>query len=713
MDIKSFIKLILKYKWVVVLVPLVTVFITYFLVKRLPNQYSSQASIATGLLDPSKKVISDQTVDFFQVSQQFNNIVEKLKMKKIMDIMSYNLIIHELEKPDQAFKTPSKELDSLNTAQKAEVLLLYKQKLANKSILTFEDNLGKYRLQALVNSMGFGEESLLKELNISHADNSDFINIEFTSESPKLSAFVVNTLATEFIANYSNDVSNNQNVSIALLDSLLRKKEADMNVKNAALSSFKRNNGVINLPEQSAAVYNQIATYEARRADAIRTIQSNQGAITVIESKLAGSDSFVAGSSRNDNVAIVELRNQLGEANKNFFDNGFKQSDQKKIDSLTKLINAKTNQNSDDNVYDPKASKQSLVQQKLSLEIELKKAQSSMSSIMAELGKLRSQYNGMVPYDADVQNYVRDADLAVKDYTVALDQYNASKTEKTTGLKLQIDQFGIAGNPLPSKRLLYTAGAGFASVSFVLCALLVVFLLDHSIVTARQLELATKSKMVGTLNYITSDERLARNIWEDKSDNANYELYKEHLRSIRFEILNKMDEDGHKILGVTSLVANAGKTFLSYSLAYAFAMTGRKILLIADEQPFVASESKELTTKQSFQTFLRKKEFHTDDLITVMNKSSEKNSLLEVQSVKSLRSGFDALRQEFDFIIIDVNSLHDVNLSKEWLLFTEKNIAVFESGTTLKETDRDLIKYINAQPGFLGWVLNKTKINLN
>ena len=131
------------------------------------------------------------------------------------------------------------------------------------------------------------------------------------------------------------------------------------------------------------------------------------------------------------------------------------------------------------------------------------------------------------------------------------------------------------------------------------------------------------------------------------------------------------------------MVAGEGKTLIAYGLAYAFAMTGKKILLIADELPVVKSESQEIAKSQNFETFLVKKEISTEDLITILSKNMVKNSLLESQSAKSLLVGFEKLRAEFDLIIIDVNSLHDMNIAKEWLLFTEKNVAVFEAGRSL------------------------------
>ncbi|MBB5436385.1 uncharacterized protein involved in exopolysaccharide biosynthesis [Pedobacter sp. AK017] len=710
MDIKSFLKYIYKYKWVVIIVPIIAVSITYYLVKNLPSQYSSEVQIATGLLDPSKQVISDQNVDFFKVNQQFNSIMEKLKLKKIINILSYNLILHDLEQPKEAFRKYSPNIDSLNQQDRQEVIRLFKEKLLNKSILTLSDNKGKYKLYDIVASMGYGEDGFKKDIEITHADNSDFISLKYESENPDLSAYVVNTLAAEFISYYSADVNYNQNNSIVLLDSLLKRKEVVMNAKNEALSNFKRTKGVLNLEGQSGAVYAQISQNEAMRADAIKLIQSNLGGIAAIDNKLRGGDPVFSGSSRSDNMEIINLKKQLEIANNRWVDGGFKASDQKRIDSLNRIMAAKGVLNAEENVLDPKASKQGLIQQKLALEIAIQQAKSSLGSLDAELRSLRGKYNSMVPYDADIQNFQREADLATKDYMAALDRYNGTRTEQNMGLRLQIDQMGLPGNAEPSKTNLYLAGAGFSSLILTIGCLFLFFIMNQSITTGNQLELATKSKTIGVLNRITSDERNMRNIWDDKEDNKNYEIFRDLLRSFRFEISAGMDLDNSKILGITSLTAEVGKTFVAYSLAYAFAMTGKKVLLIADELPVVKPDTKGLTTGQNFQTFLIKREIHTEDLITVMNKNIARNSLLELQNIKTLKAGFEVLREEFDLIIIDINSLHDINLAKEWLLFTEKNIAVFQSGCSIHDNDKQFVNYIKKQPGFLGWVLNKVEI---
>ena len=714
MDIKSFLKILNKYKLVVILVVITTVTVTYFFVQNLPKQYKSNVEISTGLLDPTKKVISNETVDFFKISQQFSSIMEKMEMKKTINLLSYRLILHDLQSPQKKFKKYSKQIDSLSQQQKQAIILLYQQKLASNSLLTLSDDKGSYKLYSIIESMGYGEENLRKELDISHKDNSDLITVEYISENPELSAYVVNTLASEFIRNYSEDVSNNKNNSNELLDSLVKKKKAIMDEKTAQLSSFKKASGVLNLSEQASAVNAQIITYEAQQANMLSKIDQDVAAINTINSKLRSNDTDIAGSSLADNRELVNLTNQLQTANSNVIGGINVAVNRRRADSLRRLLDEKRIKNSNDNIIDPRVSRQSLVTQKNNLEISLAQERGSLRAINAELSRLKGQFSSMVPYDADIQNYQNAADLATKDYAASFDAFNESKTSQNiNGFRLNIEQIGLPGNPEPSKRAIYVAGSGFGSLIICMGVLLIMSVTDNSINTISQLERGTQSKVLGVLSKIEGNERHIREIWNDKSGNKSFETYRTLLRSMRFEINDKMNNDHTEILGITSLSPGEGKTFAAYSLTYAFAMTGKKVLLIADELPVVESSDTRLALSQNFDAFLKKKEIVTEDLITVLNRSMVQSSLLESQTIENLQMGFEKLRKEFDIIIIDINDLQDINIAKEWLLFTDKNIAVFEAGKTLQNSDMHLVNYLKEKPGFMGWILNKTPIQNN
>lgn len=711
MDIKRFFKILKRYLWILIVLPAVACTITYFFSKNLPREYKSDLQIATGLVDQSKQVGAQGQTDFFKISQQFNNIIEKMKMRKIMSILSYNLIIHDLENPKNSFRNSSPSIDSLTVAQKTKLITIYKEKLLEKTPLTVLDNNAEFKLYSIIQSMRYDEVSIAEKLAIFRPENSDFINVEFTSENPLLSAYVVNTLASEFIQSYGVDVYTNQNNSIALLDSLLKKKEAEMNAKNMALKDFKMKNGVLNVNDQAGTLYAQISQYEDKKAQAIRDIQANLGALSAINNKLSGTgDPHLGGDVSKDNNLIISLKNQLKVANDRYIDGGFKLTDKKRIDSLQSLINRRSELNSDNNVLAPQVAKQALVQQKLNLEVNTAQIRSTISSINKELVSLKSQYNTMVPFDAGIQNYERDAEIATKDYMAALDRTNQGRTEQNTGLKLQIAQMGLPGVAQTSKAIVYIALSGIATFSFCFMTLLLMFFLDKSIYTPFQLKEVTNSPVLGSLNYIHAENKDPKSIWEDKSSNFEYTIFKDLIRSLRFEIDKDFSANNCKILGVTSLNLSEGKSFISSALIYSFAMTGKKVLLISGEgEQTDRSPSMKLIPSEFVETFIVKKEVQTEDLITVFNSKFNESSLLETQNTQNLKIGFDILKTEFDFILIDINSLKEVSRAKEWLYFTDRSIAIFEYGKTIDSEDKEAIEYIRKVPGFMGWVLNKVK----
>ena len=315
----------------------------------------------------------------------------------------------------------------------------------------------------------------------------------------------------------------------------------------------------------------------------------------------------------------------------------------------------------------------------------------------------------MVPFDANIQNYQREAEQATKDYTDAFNRFNLTKTEQSVGTRVNLAQAGIVGAPEPSKKMIFLIIA-FAG-SFALCFVIVValFFLDHSINNAKQLAVATDMPVIGVLNNINTSGNPIKAIWNDAS-NDDYVTFKNLLRSIRFEIMGQMRENDSKILGITSLEKGEGRSFIASSLAYAFAMTGKKVLLIGAENQSIENSNARPELRDKFETFLIKRELHAEHLITVLNKNDSNTSLLEIQNSNSIRTGFDILRKDFDIIIIDVNSLRDLNVAKEWLLFTDKHLAVFKAGEDLSDYDKQLLAHLRDQPGFMGWVINKVKL---
>lgn len=710
-DVKAYLKYLLRFKWILIVVPIVSVLLTAYLVADLPQKYTSIAQISTGLTDESKQTVNPgQNVDYFRVSQQFGNLVEMIKMKKVLNDLSLRLIIHDLNSREKSFKTWSELLTSLSDSQRKHALDSYVKQLSDHHVLSLADN-KELPLYDLVKSMEYDDDNLLKSLTINRGGESDFINVSFTSTNPELSAFVVNTLSSNFILYYAGNAALNQKASLVLLDSVLKAKEMVMNQKNAALKNYKIGSGVLNLDKQSDMIYQQISEYEAKKAAATNQIQSLNGALIAINKKLSGDGSYVKNNSAANNE-LLDIESQLQLANQQYINRNFRPEDKKVVDSLNRLRSTKLASVSDGTLGDPAIVKQQLLDQKLKLETELSLAKSGVSSIDAELTQLRARYGTLVPTDANVQNLQRDAEVATNEYMEALNNYNQSSLQSSTGLRLSIAESGVLGTPEPSKKILYVGLSGFSSFLVVLLSITVAFLLDRSIRTVKQLESFTHGKVVGALNNIEEKNKDLRDIWQDKENVKAYSVYKDLLRSLRFELDQHVNRQNN-VLAITSLHDGQGKSFLAGSLAYAFAMMGRKVLLICENAPGlteIIKNSDEPSNNQEFESFLVKKEIQVADRITILNRNPNNSSLLEMRDVQSLFSGFDVLRDTFDFIIMDIDPIDQTNKMKEWLMFADKSVAVVKSGYKIKETDKDLVNLINKHSGFIGWILNQTSM---
>lgn len=715
MNIKEFFNLISRYKWLIITISAITLLVTYFFVKNLPKQYKSQAKLSTGLLDPSRQVAPDVPSYsgpdlLIKINQQFTNIMDIMTMPKNMSILSYRLILHDLKNPQKPFKEQSDDVKALSAAERQEAIRLFEERLLKKQTLTPLDNY-RIKLYNLVKSMGYDAVSIGKKLSITHENNSDFITVEYTSENTFLSVFVVNTLSTDFINNYSLDLISNKNKSISVLDSLLKSKETVMNEKNQQLKEYKIKNRVLNLDKQSQIVYQQIIDYENKKSQALIDLQSLQSALNNVNNRLNNRslDKYLGAELSADNQAVITLRNKLQVANNDYIDGGFKPSDKKKVDSLQQLLSAQLIKTNDQYVADPVIARQTLIERRIALGIDLEKTRASIQDIDNELGKLNTKFSAMVPFDAGVQKYERDADVATKEYLDLLNRYNQTNLDKNIGLRLQLEQEGVPTVAEPSRKIIYMALSAIASLAICFCVLFIIHVLDHSINNKKQLAIATKGKIIGELNYIKPGKRDIDEIWKTAAHSKEMLTYKNLLREVRLEISKALLVDNHKVLGLTRLHPEKYTIFSAVSLAYAFARLDKQILLIGNTEIAEEIQKWNIPTNQSLKAVFETLTLQKNNLITFLNKDLEGLSLLENKDKANIAQVFNGLKNEFDLIIVYLDAVNSVSDVKEWMLFTEKYLATFMAGSSLNDKDRETIKSLNRDDKFIGWLINGVK----
>ncbi|CAF4827126.1 unnamed protein product [Rotaria sp. Silwood1] len=442
-----------------------------------------------------------------------------------------------------------------------------------------EDERGMIKL---IESSGYDEANLLKKLKVERLGSSDFIQIAFESESPYLSAAVVNAVATEFLKYYDASSSQKANASVAYYTELAEQKKKELDEKVNSLKIFKQQNGVINIYEQTKSLVNQISDLELSREAENKRISSSSKAVKDIDNRFSDKDRkyLEAGNTPySKNIAI--LKQKVSDYSNHLISKGY--TAQEINDSLKVLKNtldAEIKKASDEFLYNPDVPKQELVTKRIDYELDLVVAKYSVESMDKELSRLRQIVISFAPIEASIAALEREITVAADVYLLVLNKLNLAKIDNVAAGTIKQIEMGIPGQPEASKKILLIIMAGF--ISFILCIVVIFVLeyLDVTIKTPKQFVKYTNLNLLGYLNLLEEGKIDLNSIFNETT--AKYDIkaetFKELLRIIRYELSQKMGDA--KSLLVTSTRSGEGKSLIISCLAYSFAITGKKVLIL-------------------------------------------------------------------------------------------------------------------------------------
>jgi Mrp family chromosome partitioning ATPase len=266
----------------------------------------------------------------------------------------------------------------------------------------------------------------------------------------------------------------------------------------------------------------------------------------------------------------------------------------------------------------------------------------------------------------------------------------------------------MPGMAAPSKKMLLVIISGIISFVFCIAVFFVLFLLDSSLKAPRDLANNTKVPVIGYLNLLESKSIDLNKVWADRDKNADVRMFRNLLQSIRFEVEGELQND--KILLINSITGGEGKTYLSINLAYAFAAINKRVLLI--DGNFINSGITEAIKPKVFlEDYLSSdataSSLRTTSNITVLGNKGGDISVLETAPQSVIEQKLDELKKVFDIIIVESSALDTLNKSKEWTLFSDRILTVFEAGQSFKEPQQLNLEYLQTfGHKFIGWVMN-------
>ncbi|MGJ3234271.1 exopolysaccharide transport family protein [Marivirga sp.] len=719
MDLITIIKVLLKRKWLLIGIPIVAGITAFLFTLDFKKTYRSTAQLSTGFTISDEVQITAERFNLYEADVKFNNLIETMNSSRVMSLLSYRLLIHDLQNPSKAFRSidAKKEEDPvLNGMNLDNMLIIAQAKLDSLApINTYIET--DQRLKKLLEAYEYDFDEINDDINISRIRNTDYVSVNAYSEDPFLSAFMVNTLCSEFLRYNQTVLSDRSTESVSTFKKLVEQKKAELEEKSEKLRQFKSNNSLLNFSAESESKISQLSELETSLDDEQRKLRTYTLQLEDVDAQIRRA----GGSLSTSNSNIVDLKKKISLLNQKYISTG--SNNPKLLDSLNELrteqqrliIAASSKTNNSDEL-------KRLNDRKNDLEVNKLISQQNIDAIKGNIYRLRRNVGGYATKEAQISALQREVDVASEDYKNAQEKYNKS-LDVSLASRNSINQILIGlppSEPEPSKRLIITGLSGAST--FILCVLVIIFLeyIDVSIKDVSNFKKKVDLQLIGFLNTIPLKKQSLVHLFKTPTDglDKSKSVFRESLRKIRFQIENQK----RKIYLVTSLKPSEGKSVIIESLSLALSTSGHSVLMIDFNfsnniltRKFGANThiEKILNPKSDkINITVTKTRINGVDIIGCMGGNYTPSEIFEMNKISVL---LNTLKDKYDFIFIEGACLNRYSDSREISSFVEGIITIFSAESILKTTDYESIDFIKSLKNKnCGAILNKIeKDNMN
>jgi polysaccharide biosynthesis transport protein len=732
MDFNYLLNALLRRKWIILFSTIIAVAAALTFTFFMKKTYVSDAQYSTGLTQTSKVALQTSEVfDINQIDLRFNNVIETFQSPTVLGMLSYELLLHDIENnhPFRELTSKQKRDTAYTLADFTKAKEILHQKLNNLELLSSYDR-DERRVWDLLLLYEYDEYDVMKKLSIERIKSSDFLLVEFTSESPELSAFVVNTIGEKFLEFYTSLTSIRTRESLHQIDSLTKTQQRRVDSLRNKLEEFRTKNGASKTGDVAAAALSSSSEASTRLTDEKTNFNKLNSELESVNNQLSGLESSSSSpmSSRNNNAEILRLKNENANlATQNMAKGGNDPDIMTKINNNTTKINQLYNDNGTSNAAKSaekiESTRETLLGRK-----------SDLTSAIEASQKNINLYQGQADYYRNIANSGGGSEVIANAYESdlknATDELSKYKTSQFTSQDITINpdfnfRQTLIGQPpikaMPMHRSIIVGVSGIAILIIVCLIILILEFLDHSLRSPSIFQRETDLRLLTVVNKMDLGKRNMKESFDLASAdgiNPNSKIFIESFRKLRFELENS----GKKIILLTSLKPGEGKSALLEALAYTFSMTKKKILLI--DANFSNNDlTRKFSAKPTLESFsLSVQDNATDKIwgittltdivnVDVIGCNEGNYTPAEVLPKNNLLFNLHKIGQHYDFIFIEGAALDSHADSKELSKYADGIVIVFSAKNALGEIDKESIHFLESGTSnkFLGAVLNNVE----
>jgi len=714
MDLVYFFKVLYRRKWIIIAISLLSVVAAFIFLFNKKSLYISQAQYSTGFTAEKVRLVDGSSgIDIFTAEVKFNNAIETFKSPKVINTIAYKLLLHDLQNPSLAYrKLTKKQMESpLFKAVKTEDAIKILNEIIKNNKLLGSDTDDEKILIEFFKFYGYDYESMLAYLSIERVGRTDYLNIIFRSENPKLSAIVVNAMGQEFLNYYKNLSSQRTEENAEGIKKIMTAQQEKIDSLGEKLYSEKVKQGSIDPVSLSTSAMETVKELETRFAEekSKQNEHLNRKKYLIERLKILESRTIsTAGGGKDEIIRLTNKRNELVAelARKGGNDPVL----EKQISDLRTEINSKsTSSSSRINAGQVKEIDDLKIQ--ISEEDALLNA---ASSTIADYTSRIRKYTGMansapVGSDVTIDGIKNKINMENAQLGIVMEKYSQAEGLVRDDPTTNFIQTGVGQPALgpESKKTMLTmilSGMSMFFLSSVIFLLIEIF--DPRAKTPTIFKKQVKLNVVNIINSVplnkTSETEILSNNYVGRKFLPQI-LFKSNIRKLRYELLSSP----HKIFLITSTQKRTGKTTIIDALAASLVMSKKKVLIID-----LNFGNNALTKKYNPITLIEdiagsinynqpltgQKIWSSTDIDGLSVIGCKEGDYTPSEALFNLDMDIfmGMLKLEFDFVLIEGAALNDFADSQEIATYAEAMYTVFSAASTISHADDRALKFIQS-----------------
>lgn len=684
-------RFIYRIRWWLLLGPIIIGIAVIFATKNLPRKYTVKATLYTGVVSGYTIEGENGATNYAATFNAMDNLINLIKaestLKRVSNrLYARNMIHGDLER-DNEFITAASFREIYNRTKNnkdGKTLLSLIDKTSEEKTV---ENLKKYErpdknnfVYGLFNwnhwHYSFGA---LKNIEVTRKNNSDLLEVSYSSNDPGIAFNTINILMEEFVNEYRNIRYGETDKVINYFKSELERIGNDLRTAEDSLTQYNIEKRIINYYDETREVAGINSEFELREQTVQLAYNSSKALIIELEKRMDNNMKQLQ-----NNASFVNKLNEASTLTGKISELETFSSDKKDINNTInnykKRLEQTTNELSDissryveNKITKEGIAKSSIIEQWLEQVLIYEKAKSDLAIMKKSREDLHQRYEFFAPVGSTIKRKERNINFTEQNYLSVLKSYNDAlmrkKNLEMTSATLKVlnpPAFPIQAEPSERKKIVLTAFG--ASLILIIGFFMLIEFLDQTLRDRIRTELLTGCKVLGAFP--------GRSILKYRNyDNASSLIATKYLSSSILGYFGDRNKDLIYIVNFLSSDPKEGKSHIINHLESYWLEMGIKVRKLTWGIDFDINSSRYMLA----------------------------------QSVKDLYTPGDE-----DILIIEYPNLKSNNVSSKLLQEADLNLMVVRANRAWKETDKIILNRIKNQlkETPLQFYLNKTSRNV-